>query len=60
MDPCSSLTTFSGSIHNPSVTNVKLSQGKKRMSEPHLKGKKLIILTAANTSHNKRIKKEFF
>lgn len=29
MDPCSSLMTFSGSIHNPSVTNAKLSQGKK-------------------------------
>lgn len=44
MNPCNSLITFSGSIHNHSVTNVKIKDLKE--------GKKTNCLTAANTSHN--------
>lgn len=44
MNPCNSLITFSGSIYNHSVTNVKIKDLKK-------KKKKTNCLTAANTSH---------
>lgn len=59
MNPCNSLITFSGSIHNHSVTNVRLSQDKECQNQ-RSEGKKSNCLTAANTSHNNCMKKEFF
>lgn len=56
MNPCNSLITFPGSIHNHSVTNVKLDQ----VSESKIwKGGGGNCLTAANTSDSNCMKKGF-